>query len=112
METNLAHDFLLKILQRTATHFGIADAETVSFKKREKLLLQLKMLNEDAFDVMTEVIRAQLTLERILKDEEKKKNKPEFWTAEVEQATLERQEAQAIVEGFFEENKISLEGIR
>jgi hypothetical protein len=112
MANESAHDSLLKILQRTATHFGIADAETVSFRKREKLLLQLKMQNEDAFDVMTEVIHAQLTLDRILKDEEKKKSNPEFWNAEFEKAKHEREEAQAIVEGFFEENKISLEGIR
>jgi hypothetical protein len=111
MESNPDHDLLLKLLQRTATHFGSADAQSVTFRKREKLLLFLKTCNEDAFDVMTEVIRAQLTLERILKDAEKQKVNPEFWSAEVEKAKTEREEAQSIVEGFFEENKISLEGI-
>jgi hypothetical protein len=107
-----AHDLLLKLLQRTAEHFGMKDAQLVSFRKREKLLLYLKTQNEDAFDVMTEVVTAQLTLDRILKDEEKKKSNPEFWNTEVEKAKQEREEAQLIVEGFFEANKISLEGIR
>lgn len=111
MTTEPAHDQLLKLLQVTATHFGMQDAQSVTFRKREKLLLYLKIHSEDAFDVMTEVIHSQLTLERILKDEEKKRSNPEFWNAEVEKATQDREEAQTIVEGFFDENKISLEGI-
>lgn len=108
MTTTSSHDLLLKILQRTATHFGIKDAQTVTFRKREKLLLQLKMLNEEAFDVMTEVIHSQLTLDRILKDEAKQRANLERWNAEVEKAKQEREEAQMIVEGFFEENGIPL----
>lgn len=111
MTNTPAHDLLLKILQRTAAHFGMKDAETVTFRKREKILLYLKMQDEDAFDVMTEVIHTQLTLERILKDEAKQKANLEHWSAEVEKAKQEREEAQMIVEGFFEENKISLEGL-
>jgi hypothetical protein len=103
------HDLLLKLLKKTAAHFGIANVESVSFRKREKLLLQLKMLNEDAFDVMEEVIHSQLTLDRILKDEAKQKSNLERWNAELEKAKQEREEAQQIVEGFFEENGISLD---
>lgn len=108
MTSTNPHDLLLKLLQRTATHFGMTDAETITFRKREKLLLYLKMQNEDAFDVMTEVITSQLTLDRILKDEAKQKSNPEHWNAEVEKAKREREEAQLIVEGFFEANGISL----
>ncbi len=108
MESNPAHDQLLKLLQVTATHFGMQDAQSVTFRKREKLLLYLKIHSEDAFDVMTEVVTSQLTLDRILKDEEKKRTKLEFWNAEVEKATQDREEAQAIVEGFFEEHGITL----
>jgi hypothetical protein len=111
MTPTSAHDLLLKLLQRTAAHFGMKDAETISFRKREKLLLYLKMQNEDAFDVMTEVITSQLTLDRILKDEAKQKANPDHWNAELEKAKQEREEAQLIVEGFFEANKISIEGI-
>ncbi|MEO6302071.1 MAG: hypothetical protein ABIP51_02755 [Bacteroidia bacterium] len=98
---------LMQSLYKIAAHFQIPNAELVSFKKRSVLLELLNSKDETAFNVINNVIEAEVKLDRIQNDKEKQTKKPEHWAAEVFTTQKEKEKAEEKLKKFLEENKIS-----
>jgi hypothetical protein len=97
---------LMQNVYKIATHYQIPNAELVSFKKRSVLLELLNSKDETAFNVVNDVIEAEVKLDRIQNDKEKQTKKPEHWSAEVFTTQKAKEKAEEKLKKFFEENKI------
>ncbi|MBA3683119.1 MAG: hypothetical protein H0W73_18440 [Bacteroidetes bacterium] len=93
---------LMQSLYKIATHFEIPNAEMVSFKKRNVLLELLQSKDENAFNLISAVIDAEMKLDRIQNDKEKQTKKAEHWAAEVFTTQKEKEKAEEKLNKFFE----------
>ncbi len=101
----------MQFLYRFAADADIENAETISFKKRSRLLDGIKSKNEKAWGVINNFIDTQLNEERIKADEEKQKKNLAVWETELALAKEKRITAGEQLEKFCVDKGISLEGL-
>jgi hypothetical protein len=82
MENKGTNELLLKVIHSVSRHYKIEGVEEVSFKKRGKLLEKLKEISEPAWQALTDLVEAQLRIDRIVADKEKQQKNPEVWNTE------------------------------
>jgi len=97
---------LMQYVYKLATHYQIPNAELVSFKKRSLLLELINTKSELSFKFVTEVIEAEIKLDRIQNDKEKQTKKPEHWAAETAVAQKAKEKAEEKLVRFLENEGI------
>ncbi len=92
---------LMQNLHLMAQLNEIPNAETVSFKKRNVLLEVLETKNQEAHQLIKNLIDTALKLDRIQNDKEKQEKKPDHWNAEIVQVQQEFLIAEEKVKTFL-----------
>jgi len=92
---------LLQSLHVIAKKNNIPNVEQISFKKRNSLLELIKVNDEPAYQLITNLIDAALKLDRINNDKEKQEKKPDHWKAEIEKVQQEYTEAEELLKKFL-----------
>jgi hypothetical protein len=111
MENKGTNEFLLKVIHSVSRHYKIEGVEAVSFKKRSKLLEKLKTISEPAWQVTTDMVEAQLRIDRIITDKEKQQKNPEVWNTELEAAKTNKEGAAERLAAFIKSEGISTGGL-
>ena len=95
-------------LYKIAEHNGLQDVALVSFKKRNKLLEQLKEKNSDAWTTISSFIDSQIKTDRIENDKEKQQKNVVQWNAEIVAAEVEKTAAEERLKEFCKNNNIAI----
>jgi hypothetical protein len=111
MENKGTNELLLKVIHSVSRHYKIEGVEEVSFKKRGKLLEKLKEISEPAWQALTDLVEAQLRIDRIIADKEKQQKNPEVWNTELETAKTKKEGAAERMTAFIKSEGIPADGL-